>query len=118
MKTTYLFSKTLEMTNQSFVHRKDNSEWGKRMEKTLGEMDTRNKAATTLQTTEASLIQMEKSKTPLLTKRQSVFRRQNITQPIIADKDDRSKHSREIGKTVARDFGNAGVFIGEVVEID
>jgi hypothetical protein len=32
--------------------------------------------------------------------------------------DDRSKHSREIGKTVARDFGDAGVFIGEIVQVD
>jgi hypothetical protein len=61
---------------------------------------------------------MENSQTPLLSKRQSVFRRRNTTQPITAENDDRSKHSREIGKTVARDFGEAGVFIGEIVEID
>ncbi len=68
--------------------------------------------------TAATLTEMNKSETPLLPKRQSVFRRQNKTQPIIADKDDRSKHSQEIGKKVARDFGKAGVFIGEVVELD
>jgi hypothetical protein len=31
---------------------------------------------------------------------------------------DRSKHSSDIGKTVARDFGDAGVFIGEIVQVD
>ncbi len=64
------------------------------------------------------MTEKDNSETPLLSKRQSVFRRQNKTQPIIADKDDRSKHSQAIGKKVARDFGKAGVFIGEVVEID
>jgi hypothetical protein len=30
---------TVEKTKPSFVHRKDNSEWGKSMEKQLGEME-------------------------------------------------------------------------------
>ncbi len=29
-----------------------------------------------------------------------------------------SKHSGEIGKTVTRDFGHAGVFLGEIVQVD
>jgi hypothetical protein len=32
--------------------------------------------------------------------------------------DDRSKHSSEIGKTVARDFGDAGMFRGEIIQVD
>ena len=38
-------AQTLETTKQTHVHRKDNSEWGKRMEKKLGEMDTRKEDA-------------------------------------------------------------------------
>ncbi len=34
--------KTVEKTKPSFVHRKDNSEWGKSMERKLGEMEKRN----------------------------------------------------------------------------
>ena len=33
---------TVDKTKQSFVHRKDNSEWGKSMEKKLGDMEKRN----------------------------------------------------------------------------
>jgi hypothetical protein len=91
------------------------------MEKKLGEIEKRSQASVievSLQSAAASVIEVETSDTPLLTKRHSVFRRQNIPQPIIADKDERSNHSREIGKKVARDFGNAGVFIEEVVEVD
>ncbi len=100
-------SQTLEKTNQSFVHRNDNSEWVKRMEKTLGEMDKRKEAAAKLQITAKILIEMENSQTPLQSKRQSVLRRRNTAQGKTSEDDERSKHSREIGKTVARDFGDA-----------
>ncbi len=68
-------------TNQTFVHRKDNSKWGKEMEKMLGEIEKRS---------EASVIEVETSAIPLLTarqsdgfmtkstKRQSIFRRDTI----------------------------------------
>jgi hypothetical protein len=64
------------------------------------------------------LIEMEQSKTALLTKRKSVFRRPNkTTDSSIADTDDRPKHTREIGKIVARDFSSAGVkYIEKVVK--
>jgi hypothetical protein len=88
------------------------------MEKKLGEIDKRKDDADKLKRTAASLTEMDKSETLLLPKRQSVFRRQNTTQPVIAEKDNRSKHFGEIGKKVARDFGKAGVFIGEIVDID
>ena len=51
------------------------------MEKKLGEIDKRKEDADKSQTTAATLTEMDKSETPLLTKRQSVFRRQNTTQP-------------------------------------
>ena len=38
-------AQTLEPPKQSHVHRKDNSEWGKRMEKKLGEIDKRKEDA-------------------------------------------------------------------------
>ena len=94
-------SQTIAKTNQTFVHRKDNSKWGKEMEKKLGEIEKRS---------EASVKEVETSVIPLLTamqsdgfmtkstKRQSVFRRDTIPRPIIADIDETSKHSQEVGK--------------------
>ncbi len=64
------------------------------------------------------LIEMENSRTPLQSKRHSVFRRRNTAQGKTAEGDDRAKHSREIGKTVARDYEDADVFIGEIVRDD
>jgi hypothetical protein len=52
-------AQTLETTKQTHVHRKDNSEWGKRMEKKLGEMDTRKEDAEKSRTTAATLIDTE-----------------------------------------------------------
>ncbi len=111
-------AQTLETTKQSHVHRKDNSEWGKRMEKQLGEMDKRREEADKSKTTADIVTQIEKGQTPLLNKRKSVFRRLNTALDNTVVSEDRSKHSSEIGKTVARDFGDAGVFTGEIVQVD
>ncbi len=55
----------------------------------------------------------------MLSKRQSVLRRQNTRPAKTVDDDHKTnQHSREIGKIVARDFGDAGVFRGEVVKVD
>ena len=119
MKTRDLLHRLyLETTKQSYVHRKDNSEWGKRMEKRLGEMDKRREVADKSQTTAEIVTEMENGQTPLQSKRQSVFRRRTTALNKTAVTDDRSKYSREIGKTVARDFGDAGVFLGEIVKVD
>ncbi len=46
-----------------------------------------------------------------------MFRRLNAALDKTVVSEDGSNHKREIGKTVARDFGEAGVFTGEIVEV-
>jgi hypothetical protein len=70
-------AQTLETTKQSYVHRKDNSEWGKRMEKKLGEMDKRREEADNSKMTAEIDTEIEKGETPLQNKRKSAFRRMN-----------------------------------------
>jgi hypothetical protein len=64
------------------------------------------------------MIEMAKCQAPVLSNRQSVFRRQNTRQVDKEEADNTQKHSREIGKVVARDFGEAGVFRGEIVGVE
>jgi hypothetical protein len=70
-------AQTLQTIKQSHVHRKDNSEWGKRMEKKLGEMDKRREEADKPKMTVEVNTEIEKGQTPLQNKRKSVFRRLN-----------------------------------------
>ncbi len=46
-----------------------------------------------------------------------MFRRLNTALDNTVLSDGRSKHSSEIGKTVAKDFGDAGVFEGEILVV-
>jgi hypothetical protein len=57
-------AQTLETTKQSHVHRKDNSEWGKRLEKELGKMNKRKEAADQSQTTADNVTDMETRLSP------------------------------------------------------
>ncbi len=84
----------------------------------MEQMDKRRDEEAKLQTTAEVMIEIKKSQTSVLNMRQKVFRRQNIVQGKTAETDDKSDHSQEIGKQVARDFGEAGVFRGEVVRVD
>ncbi len=101
-------AQTLETTKKTHVHRKDNSEWGKRMEKKLGEMDRRREETDQTNPTVEIATGFDKGQTPLLGKRRSVFRRLNTVLDNTEGSDGRLKHSSQIGKTVARDFGDAG----------
>ncbi len=83
-------AQTLEMTKQSYVHRKDNSEWGKRMENKLGEMDKRREEADKSKTTAEIETEIEKGQTPLQNKRESVFCRLNTALDNTVVTDDRS----------------------------
>ncbi len=47
-----------------------------------------------------------------------MFRRLNTALDKTVGSEDGTNHKREIGKTVARDFREAGMFTGEVVEVD
>jgi hypothetical protein len=88
------------------------------MEKELGEMDKRKEAADHSQTTGDNVTDMETRLSPQLGKRTSVFHRQNTTLDETVVTKEISKHSGEIGKTVARDFGHAGIFLSEIVQVD
>jgi hypothetical protein len=76
--------------------------------------DEESKQETTVET----MIEKEQCEAPVLGKRQSVFRRQNTRQVDKDEADNTQKHNREIGKVVARDFGEAGVFRGEIVGVE
>ncbi len=111
-------AQTLETTQKTHVHRKDNSEWGKRMEKQLSEMDRRREETDQTNPTVEIATAFDKGQTPLLGKRRSVFRRLNTVLDNTEGSDGRLKQSSQIGKTVARDFGDAGVFEGEIVQVE
>ena len=81
-------------------------------------MDKRKESADHSQTTGEKVTDMETSLTPPLGKRKSAFRRQNTTLDQTLVTTEISKHSGEIDKTVARDFGHAGIFSGEIVQVD
>ncbi len=117
-------------------HRKDNSEWGKRMEKELAQIDKR---------TEAALKQTATSKTKLLSEREAdemaktgdvntwssdsdadVQKAIDFSTGETKDKDqecDRdnvtsNKHKDAVGKKIAKDFGKQGIFSGEVQSVE
>jgi hypothetical protein len=88
------------------------------MEKQLGEMDRRREETDQTNTIVEIATVLETEQTPLLGKRRSVFRRLNTVVDNTKDSDGRLKQSSHIGKTIARDFGDAGVFEGEIVQVE
>ncbi len=117
-------AQTLETTKTSVVHRKDHSELVKAPRLAKPKDDTKGSdgddrpIAQTLEITKESGTDIKTGQTPLLDKRKSVFRRLNTALDKTEGSEDGAKQKREIGKTAARDFGEAGVFTGEIVEVE
>jgi hypothetical protein len=113
-----------ETTGRGVGHRKDNSEWGKRMEKELAQIDKRKEK----KQKEAAI-----PKTKLLSEREAdeMARNGDVTTwssdsegDTVAIKDTIQKKTnttpevgqhKDVGMKIARDFGKKGVFLGEVV---
>ncbi len=84
-------AQTLATTQKTHVHRKDNSKWGERMEKQLGDMDRRREETDQTNPTVEIATILETEQTPLLGKRRSVFRRLNTVVDNTEDSDGRLK---------------------------
>jgi hypothetical protein len=101
-------------------HRKDNSEWGKRMEKELAQIEKRTEAAVkkTASTKdcerEADVGVQKAIELPII----ETIEKENLGASSSTEPKASNKHTSALGKRVAKDFGKLGVFFGVVQSVE
>jgi hypothetical protein len=133
-------------TSLSVGHRKDNAEWEKRMERELGQIEKRQKSVETRQDSSVDdlpIVNQIETKTrrkgkgikKMMSERESVEMAKfvevlrwstdsdsdavPITDTISTKTNqEESVPHKDVGMKIARDFGNKGVFLGQVVAVE
>jgi hypothetical protein len=112
-------------------HRKDNSEWGKRMEKELGRIEKRQQK--TAETSSPNVINGEvmtrsdEERIPIMEDSLPISQTLTKTTEILTNEDEVKENNetvaapvgdKAIGEKIARDFGELGVFRGYVYKVE
>jgi hypothetical protein len=121
-------------TSQGVGHRKDNAEWGKRMERQLAQIEKRQSSVETRHSSSeddvpiVNQIQAETSGKgtgmKMMSEKETVEKESDTevhpsTETVLSktNEEESVKH-KDIGMKIARDFGKKGVFLGEVIAVE
>jgi hypothetical protein len=88
-------------------HRKDNAEWGKRMERQLAQIEKKQASVETNNDEDDVPIASTLAHTS-----------ETITQTSKTTRPNEDKHVEAVGQKIAKDFGKQGVFFGSVIGVE